>query len=77
MILDVQGTRAVEELMRRLASEYTIVIVTRNMAQARRISEDCGLCCTGKFSRAAVSNRSSAIPGKTGHGCMFRGVTDS
>jgi phosphate transport system ATP-binding protein len=38
--LDVDGTRAIEDLMRRLAGEYTIVIVTHNMAQARRVSSD-------------------------------------
>ena len=47
--LDVEGTRAVEELMRRLASEYTIVIVTHNMAQARRISEDCAFMLHGEI----------------------------
>ena len=39
--LDVQGTLAVEDLMRRLAGQYTIVIVTHNMAQAQRISKEC------------------------------------
>ena len=39
--LDVEATTAVEELMRSLAGQYTIVIVTHNMAQARRISDDC------------------------------------
>ena len=39
--LDVEATTAVEELMRTLAGQYTIVIVTHNMAQARRISDDC------------------------------------
>jgi len=47
--LDVEGTRAVEELMRRLASEYTIVIVTHNMAQARRISDDCAFMLHGEI----------------------------
>ncbi|MFN7919696.1 MAG: phosphate ABC transporter ATP-binding protein [Bryobacteraceae bacterium] len=39
--LDAAGTRAVEELMSRMAGAYTIVIVTHNMAQARRVSEEC------------------------------------
>ena len=39
--LDVQGTRAIEELMFELAGRYTIVIVTHNMAQARRVSDEC------------------------------------
>ncbi len=39
--LDVGGTRAIEELMFELAGRYTIVIVTHNMAQARRASDEC------------------------------------
>ena len=39
--LDVDGTRAVEELMVGLAEHYTILIVTHNMAQARRVSDEC------------------------------------
>ncbi len=39
--LDAAGTRAVEELMLELAGRYTILIVTHNMAQARRVSDEC------------------------------------
>jgi phosphate transport system ATP-binding protein len=39
--LDVEGTRAIEELMFELRGKYTIVIVTHNMAQARRASDEC------------------------------------
>ena len=39
--LDVDGTRAIEELMFDLKGRYTIVIVTHNMAQARRASDEC------------------------------------
>ncbi|MBL9171652.1 MAG: phosphate ABC transporter ATP-binding protein [Verrucomicrobiales bacterium] len=39
--LDVEGTRAIEELMFGLKGRYTIVIVTHNMAQARRTSDEC------------------------------------
>ena len=39
--LDVEGTRAIEELMFALRGKYTIVIVTHNMAQARRASDEC------------------------------------
>jgi len=38
--LDVNGTKAIEELMWSLAGQYTIVIVTHNMAQARRASHE-------------------------------------
>jgi phosphate transport system ATP-binding protein len=39
--LDAESTRAVEDLMLSLAGRYTIVIVTHNMAQARRVSDEC------------------------------------
>jgi phosphate transport system ATP-binding protein len=38
--LDVEGTRAIEELMFGLKGRYSIVIVTHNMAQARRASDE-------------------------------------
>ena len=38
--LDPAGTEAVEDLMWELRGEYTILIVTHNMAQARRASEE-------------------------------------
>jgi phosphate transport system ATP-binding protein len=38
--LDVSGTRAIEDLMFELRGRYTIVIVTHNMAQARRASDE-------------------------------------
>jgi phosphate transport system ATP-binding protein len=39
--LDVDATRAIEELLFTLRGRYTIVIVTHNMAQARRASDEC------------------------------------
>ena len=39
----VKGTEAVEELRWDLRGDYTILIVTDNMAQARRASEE-GVC---------------------------------
>jgi phosphate transport system ATP-binding protein len=39
--LDVEGTRAIEDLMFSLKGRYTILIVTHNMAQARRASDEC------------------------------------
>lgn len=46
--LDVEGTRAIEELMFELRGRYTILIVTHNMAQARRASEECLFMLLGK-----------------------------
>ncbi len=39
--LDPISTRVVEETIRHLAGEITIVIVTHNMQQASRVSDDC------------------------------------
>src|SRR5215218_3258264 len=39
--LDAQGTGRIEELIGTLREKYTIVIVTHNMAQARRASDEC------------------------------------
>jgi phosphate transport system ATP-binding protein len=39
--LDAESTRGVEDMMLTLAGRYTILIVTHNMAQARRISDEC------------------------------------
>ena len=46
--LDVEGTRAIEELMFELKQDYTIVIVTHNMAQARRASDECIFMLLGR-----------------------------
>lgn len=47
--LDVEGTRAIEELMFGLKGKYTIVIVTHNMAQARRASDECVFMLLGEL----------------------------
>lgn len=39
--LDADATKGVEDMMLELAGHYTILIVTHNMAQARRISDEC------------------------------------
>jgi phosphate transport system ATP-binding protein len=47
--LDPDGTEAVEELLWELRGKYTILIVTHNMAQARRASEECIFMLLGKM----------------------------
>jgi phosphate transport system ATP-binding protein len=46
--LDPEATLAVEELLWELRTDYSIVIVTHNMAQARRASEECVFMLLGK-----------------------------
>ena len=47
--LDPMATLSVEDLMRRLAKEYTIVIVTHNMQQAARVSDQTGFFWLGEM----------------------------
>lgn len=47
--LDPQATARIEELMRELKNSYTIVIVTHNMQQAARVSDDTGFMLLGEL----------------------------
>ncbi len=47
--LDPIATARVEELMRELKQEYTIIIVTHNMQQASRASDNCGFMWLGEL----------------------------
>ncbi len=46
--LDSEATLGIEELMLTLAGRYTILIVTHNMAQARRVSQECAFMLLGE-----------------------------
>jgi phosphate transport system ATP-binding protein len=46
--LDSEATLGVEELMLALAGRYTVLIVTHNMAQARRVSHECAFMLLGE-----------------------------
>lgn len=47
--LDPQGTAKIEELMRELKNNYTIIIVTHNMQQAARVSDETGFMLLGEL----------------------------
>jgi phosphate transport system ATP-binding protein len=47
--LDPVATLKIEELMRRLKADFTIVIVTHNMQQAARVSEETGFMLLGEL----------------------------
>ena len=47
--LDPKATEALEALIWGLRGSYTILIVTHNMAQARRASEECAFMLLGKM----------------------------
>jgi len=60
--LDPKGTAAVEELIWELRGKYTIVIVTHNMAQARRASEECIFMLMGKVVEHAPTESMFVTP---------------
>ena len=47
--LDVKSTQIIEELLLKLKEQYTIVIVTHNLFQARRIADDCIFMLNGQL----------------------------
>ena len=47
--LDAEATEGVEELLRSLREHYTIVIVTHNMGQAARVSDECLFMLNGEL----------------------------
>ena len=47
--LDPQATARIEELMRELKNSYTIIIVTHNMQQAARVSDETGFMLLGEL----------------------------
>ena len=47
--LDVKSTQIIEELLQKLKEDYTIVIVTHNLFQARRIADDCIFMLNGQL----------------------------
>ena len=47
--LDVKSTQIIEELLLKLKETYTIVIVTHNLFQARRIADDCIFMLNGQL----------------------------
>ena len=62
--LDPKGTEAVEELIWELKGQYTILIVTHNMAQARRASEECIFMLMGKVVEHSATDELFLAPEK-------------
>ena len=62
--LDPKGTEAVEELIWELREKYTILIVTHNMAQARRASEECIFMLMGKVIEHTATNTMFVTPAR-------------
>jgi len=47
--LDAEGIERIEQLVDQLRGKYTIVMVTHNMGQARRISQECIFILKGRI----------------------------
>lgn len=60
--LDPRATEAVEELLWELRGTYTILIVTHNMAQARRASEECIFMLLGKVIEHSTTDAMFVTP---------------
>lgn len=60
--LDPQATARVEELMRELKNKYTIIIVTHNMQQAARVSDDTGFMLLGELIEFGKTDRIFTAP---------------
>lgn len=60
--LDPIATGHIEELMQDLKKNYTIVIVTHNMQQAARVSDDCGFMLLGDLVEFDDTNKIFTAP---------------
>ncbi|HVN67418.1 MAG TPA: phosphate ABC transporter ATP-binding protein PstB [Candidatus Sulfotelmatobacter sp.] len=60
--LDPLATMRIEELMIELKKQYSIVIVTHNMQQAARISDDCGYMLLGELVEFAGTKQIFTTP---------------
>jgi phosphate transport system ATP-binding protein len=55
--LDAEGTERIEELLDGLRERYTVVIVTHNMAQARRATDECIFMLLGELIEHGVTEQ--------------------
>ena len=62
--LDPEATSAVEELIWELRGKYSILIVTHNMAQARRASDECVFMLLGKVIEHTATEQMFVSPQK-------------
>lgn len=60
--LDPQGTGRVEELMRELRKNYTIIIVTHNMQQAARVSDYTAFMLLGELIESGATSDIFTVP---------------
>ena len=63
--LDPTSTRAIENLMLRLKSNYPIVFVTHNLKQAKRIADRVAFMCKGRIVEEGLKEKLFSQPHKT------------
>lgn len=63
--LDPVSTRAIEELMLALKQQYTIVFVTHNIQQARRIADHLVFLCEGRIIEQGPAEKMFTHPAQT------------
>jgi phosphate transport system ATP-binding protein len=63
--LDPQATMRIEELMRELKKQYTIIIVTHNMQQAARVSDATGFMLLGELVEFGKTEQIFTAPRET------------
>ena len=68
--LDAEGIERIEELVGTAPQEYTMVMVTHNMGQARRISQECIFMLLGESSNTGPRSKCFSTPGKKTPKCM-------
>lgn len=62
--LDPMATQRIEELIRELKNDYTIVIVTHNMAQAARVSDETAYFYLGELIEMGPTEKIFTTPAK-------------
>lgn len=60
--LDPLSTRAIEDMMVRLKKDYTIVFVTHNLKQAKRIADNLVFICEGKLIEQGAASKIFSCP---------------
>ncbi len=74
--LDPIATARIEELMIRLKAQYTIVIVTHNMQQAARVSDDTAFMLLGDLIEVGETQAIFTRPSDRGRSSTSRGDSD-
>lgn len=60
--LDPISTRAIEDMMVRLKKKYTIIFVTHNLQQAKRIADNLVFICDGKLIEQGPASKMLSCP---------------